>query len=193
MIVAARVRALSDLVAFIDRKALMALVAALVCLVLANVGTRLAGFTIAWADELAVYCMVWAGFVGAALMLRSRSAPAVSALSRFAPPRAAAALRISASLATALFGALVLWTSWRWFDPVGIVSAGFDVMRFEAATFNFIYTQTTPVMGLPSVCFYAVVPWFGFAALVHAATNMLEDCGLLPRADTGAAAVAGEG
>lgn len=193
MIVAARLRALSDLVAFIDRKALIALVAALVCLVLANVGTRLAGFTIAWADELAVYCMVWAGFVGGALMLRARSAPAVSALLRFAPPRAARVLRASASLAAACFGALVLWTSWRWFDPVGIAAAGFDVARFEGATFNFVYTQTTPVMGLPSVLFYAIVPWFGFAALVHAATNLLEDAGLLAPVETGDAATAGEG
>ncbi|TVR11533.1 MAG: TRAP transporter small permease [Salinarimonadaceae bacterium] len=193
MTFAARLRSLSDLVASIDRKALIALVAALLGLVLANVGTRLAGYTIAWADELAVYCMVWAGFVGAALMLRARTAPAVSALIRFTPPRAGAALRAGASLAAALFGALVIWTCWRWFDPVGIVSAGFDVTRFEAATFNFIYTQTTPVMGLPSVIFYAVLPWFGFGALVHATTNLLEDCGLLPRIDAADSAVTGEG
>ncbi|MCG6122292.1 MAG: TRAP transporter small permease subunit [Microvirga sp.] len=193
MTFAARVRSLSDLIAFIDRRAMIALVAALVVLVLANVGTRLVGHTIAWADELAVYCMVWVGFLGAALMLRARTAPAVAALLRFAPPRAAAALRVAASASTALFGALVIWTCWRWFDPVGIVAAGFDATRFEASTFNFIYTQTTPVMGLPSIIFYAVLPWFGVAALIHAATNLLEDCGVLSRAETEDGAVAEEG
>ncbi|MCC5988984.1 MAG: TRAP transporter small permease [Pararhodobacter sp.] len=176
-------RALSDAVLRLERLALMALVAALAGLVLVNVGFRAFGRTLAWADELAVLCMTLAAFVGASLMLRARIDPAVRILHEVSGPALVRALRIAVSVLSALFGLALIWLCWRWFDLPGLVAAGFDIDAYEMARFNFLYTEVTPVMGLPSFWFYLVMPWFALSLSLHALTNLAEDAGLIaPRA-----------
>lgn len=188
------IRGLSRIFAAIDRLLLMALIAAITLLVLANVGARSMGFTIAWADELAVYGMIMAGFVGASLMLRLRTAPSVTLLHEVLPERAVRILRVLIALVAIVFAGLLLWMCWLWFDPAGLAAAGFDIRRFEGATFNFIYTETTPVMGLPAAWFFAVMPWFALTVLVHAMTNLAEDAGMIaPPPEPPVADVNGEG
>jgi hypothetical protein len=65
--------------------------------VLINVSFRLFGVTLAWADELAILSMTLAAFVGASLMLRARSDPAMRLLHEVARPRPLRALRVLAS------------------------------------------------------------------------------------------------
>ncbi|MGY6567486.1 MAG: TRAP transporter small permease [Salinarimonas sp.] len=188
------IRSISRVFAAIDRALLMALIAAITLLVLANVGARSIGFTIAWADELAVYGMIIAGFVGASLMLRLRTAPSVTLLHEILPERFVRLLRILIALTAIVFAGLLLWMCWLWFDPAGFAAAGFDIRRFEGATFNFIYTETTPVMGLPAAWFFLVIPWFALTAFVHAATNLAEDAGfIVPDAPDEQAVSNGEG
>jgi len=169
----------SRLLAAVDRVLLTALIAAITLLVLANVGARSMGFTIAWADELAVYAMIMAGFVGASLMLRLRTAPSVTLLHEVLPERVVRLLRSLIALTALVFAGLLLWMCWLWFDPAGLAAAGFDIRRFEGTTFNFIYTETTPVMGLPASWFFLIMPWFALTALIHAMTNLAEDAGMI--------------
>ncbi len=173
-------RTLSDGVVRIERALLAALILALVGFVLLNVCFRLFGVTLAWADELAVMAMVWSGFVGASLMFRARIDPAVRLLHEAVGASGARALRLAVSALAAVFGIALIWMNWRWFDPVGLWSAGFDVTAFEAATFNFLYSGRTPVLVWPAFWFYLVMPWFALTLTVHALTNLAEDAGLIP-------------
>ncbi len=175
-------RRLSDGIARLERGALRVLIATVAALVLGNLVARATGAAVAWADELSVYAMILSGFVGASLMFRMRRDPAVLLLHEAVPPRVVAALRATVSAVALAFALLLGWTCWLWFDPAALVRAGFDVTVFEAATFNFIYTERTPVMGLPAVWFFAVMPWFAATLAVHALTNLAEDAGLLPPA-----------
>ncbi|MBK5927792.1 TRAP transporter small permease [Rhodobaculum claviforme] len=170
----------------IERVALMALIAAVAGLVLVNVGLRATGRTLAWADEAAILCMTLAGFVGASLMLRMRTAPAVALLHQLVPEGVARGLRALVSVVVVAFGGVLAWLCWRWLDPLALVAAGFDIAVFEAATFNFVYTETTPVMRLPKVWVFLVMPWFALSLTVHALANLAEDLGLAaPDGDVG--------
>lgn len=174
---------LSSLVAAAERLLLMALMAAIAGFVLMNVLLRGIGITIAWADEMAVYSMIVSGFVGASLMLRGRIDPAVLLAHEFVSRRGVRALRLVISAVCLGFGIVLLYTTWLWFNPVGLVRAGFDVGAFEGATFNFIYTDVTPIMGVPTFWFYLVMPWFGLTVTLHALANLMEDLGLAARPD----------
>ncbi len=188
------IRGLSRVLAAIDRFLLMALIAAITLLVLGNVGARSVGFSIAWADELAVYGMIMSGFVGASLMLRLRTAPSVTLLHEILSERVVRTLRILIALTAVVFAGLLLWMCWLWFDPAALAAAGFDIRRFEGATFNFIYTETTPVMGLPAAYFFLIMPWFALTVLVHGLTNLAEDAGMIaPLPEGSATSRSGEG
>lgn len=165
----------------IERLLLMALVAMIAILVLMNVLLRVFGVTIAWADEVGIYAMILSGFVGASLMLRARNQPAVLLLHEFVPEPVRRVLNVTVSMIASVFGVTMLWLCWRWFDPTSIAAAGFDVPTFEGATFNFIYSETTPVMSVPAFWFYMVMPWFALTITVHALANLSEDLGLTER------------
>jgi TRAP-type C4-dicarboxylate transport system permease small subunit len=165
----------------IERLLLQLLIGSIAVFVLMNVLLRMIGITIAWADELAVYTMVMSGFVGASLMLRARIDPAVLLIQEILPQHLHYVLRAVVSFVSACFGLVLCYLCWLWFNPVALISAGFDVARFEGATFNFIYTDVTPVMGVPAVLFYLILPFFAVAITVHALTNLCEDLGFLER------------
>ncbi len=174
---------LSAVLAGIERVLLSGLILAIAGLVLMNVLLRLAGITIAWADEMAVYAMILSGFVGASLMVRARIDPAVLLLHEVVSARVVRVLRGAVSVVVAGFGIGLLHLCWRWFDPVALMHAGFDIAAFEAATFNFIYTDTTPVTAIPSFWLYLIMPWFAASVTVHAFANLAEDLGLAARPD----------
>ncbi|MGY6409728.1 MAG: TRAP transporter small permease [Alkalilacustris sp.] len=179
MLPARLLRGLSGLLVRVERVLVMGLVAGIAGFVLLNVGFRLFRVTLAWADEAAVLCMVLAAFVGASLMLRMRSDPAVRLLHQMVSPAAVRVLRAVVSAVAAGFGGVLGWLCWRWFDPAGLWAAGFDIDAFEMATFNFLYTETTPILRLPFWWFWLVLPWFALTLTVHALTNLAEDTGLI--------------
>lgn len=183
MFIARAIVRLSSLVVAIERPLLGVLVASIAVFVLSNVLLRLVGITIAWADEIAIHSMILSGFVGASLMLRGRIDPAVFLLHEILPGRVVKGLRIVISVLSAGFGIVLFYLCWRWFDPLGLIAADFDVGTFEATTFNFIYTDTTPVMGASSFWFYLVMPWFAVTLTIHAAANLMEDIGVVERVD----------
>ncbi|MCC5970596.1 MAG: TRAP transporter small permease subunit [Pararhodobacter sp.] len=172
-------RRISDALTRIERLLLMVLIAGVAIFVLMNVSFRLFNITLAWADELAILSMTLAGFVGASLMLRARTDPAVLILHELAKKPVVRVLRMIISALAACFGFVLLWLCWRWFNLPGLMAAGFDVGEFEMATFNFIYTEMTPVLGLRFVWFFLIMPWFALTLSVHALTNLVEDLGLI--------------
>lgn len=183
MFLARAVLRLSSRIAAVERVILMLLIAAIATFVLSNVLLRMIGITIAWADEIAIYSMILSGFVGASLMLRGRKDPAVLLLHEVLGGRGVRMLRVTVSAVCLMFAATLAYLCWRWFDPLTLAGTGFDVGAFQGATFNFVYTDTTPVMGVPSFLFYLVMPWFAATLTVHAAANLVEDLGLLDPVD----------
>lgn len=177
----------------IERVALMLLVAGIAAFVLVNVVFRIFGVTLAWADELAVLCMTLATFVGATLMLRARTDPAVLILHELRRPGLVRGLRIAVSALAAGFGVALAWMCWRWFNLPALIAAGFDVGAFEMTTFNFLYTERTPVMGLPSWRLFLIMPWFAVSITIHALANLAEDLGLAQADSRVRSAAAGEG
>ncbi|MBQ2262965.1 MAG: TRAP transporter small permease subunit [Loktanella sp.] len=163
----------------IERIALIFLVASVAVFVLMNVGFRLFNVTIASADELAILSMTLAGFVGASLMLRARTDPAVQIVYEIASEPIVRGLRMLVSTLAAAFGLILLWLNWRWFNLPELIAAGFDVSTFEMSTFNFLYTETTPVLGLPYFWFFLVMPWFALTLSIHALANLAEDLRLI--------------
>lgn len=184
---------LSALFTRIERVALMLLVAGIAAFVLVNVIFRAFGVTLAWADELAVVCMTLAAFVGAALMLRARTDPAVLILHELRRPGLVRVLRVTVSALAAGFGVALAWMCWRWFNLPGLIAAGFDVGAFEMTTFNFLYTERTPILGLPSWRLFLIMPWFAVSITVHALANLAEDLGLAQADSRVRSAAAGEG
>ena len=187
------IHGLSAVLTRIERVALMLLVAGIGAFVLVNVVFRMFGVTLAWADELAVLSMTLAAFVGAALMLRARTDPAVLLLYELGRPGLVRGLRIVVSALAAAFGAALVWLCWRWFNLPGLVAAGFDVGTFEMTTFNFLYTERTPILGLPTWRLFLIMPWFAVSITVHALANLAEDLGLVQAAQRARSAAAGEG
>lgn len=172
-------RRLSDALLLIERPLLMLTTAVVAVLVLMNVTFRLFGVTLAWADELAVLAMTLGGFIGASLMLRARIDPAVLILHDLLPGPFVRVLRVVVSVLAASFGLILFWLCWRWFNLPELAAAGFDVSAFEMSTFNFLYTELTPVLGWRYVWFFLVMPWFSLTLCVHALTNLVEDLGLI--------------
>ncbi len=172
-------RFFSDALIRIERLLLIVFIAFVALFVLMNVTFRLFNITLAWADELAILSMTLAGFIGASLMLRARTDPAVLILHEMAGKPVVRALRIVISFLAAGFGVVLFWLCWRWFNLPELFSTGFDIGAFEMTTFNFLYTEQTPVLGWPYFWFFLIMPWFAFTVTVHALTNLAEDLGLI--------------
>jgi TRAP-type C4-dicarboxylate transport system permease small subunit len=160
------------------------LAAALVLLILLNVVTRAAGAAIFWVDELAIYTMVWMSLIGASAMLRMRVGVAVTLVTDLLPPKVRrAVMRLVDAILLGLAVTLLI-LCWRWYDPVALVQSGFDLDKFAASTFKFIYTEPTNTIGIQKFWVWLAVPLMAAAMTIHAAANLLE--GPLERTDSDA-------
>jgi TRAP-type C4-dicarboxylate transport system permease small subunit len=72
------------------------------------------------------------------------------------------------------FCAFMIWLAWIWYDPPGIVAAGFDPDTFSGTTFNFIYDEPTTTVGIQKFWIWLVMPWFALTCTIHAAANLLD-------------------
>lgn len=178
---AAAIRLSEGLLA-IERRAVAILMALLSGAILLNIATRYLGSPIYWIDEFAVYCMVWLTFIGASVMTRLRLDFAVTMLTERLSPRCAALAKIIATGLVLLFAIALLVMCWLWFDPAGIAAAGFDAREYAGASFNFVYTERTQTLSWPTWVLYLILPIFALSMTVHAFANLLEDAGIVPRA-----------
>jgi TRAP-type C4-dicarboxylate transport system permease small subunit len=157
-----------------EKRLISMLAAALVLLILLNIVTRSFGAAIFWVDELAIYTMIWMALIGASVMVRLRLGIAVTLFSDLLPtgPRRALARGVDALLLGFALALLVL--CWQWYDPIGVVRAGFDLDRFAAETFKFIYTEPTSTIGIPKYWVWLAVPLMAVAMSIHAIANLIE-------------------
>ena len=95
---------------------------------------------ISWAEELALYLMVWIVFVGGSVAVRSRGHMAIDLLPLVLSPGNRRRLAIFVALLTLAFFAVFFWYS------------GQHVLRIQSSG------QTTPVMGAPMWLTYLALP-----------------------------------
>jgi TRAP-type C4-dicarboxylate transport system permease small subunit len=119
----------------------------LTALILLNVVTRYSGMPLYWVDEAAVYTVVWLTFIGASVMTRLRLDFAVTMLTDKLSPRNARRAKVIATVGVLFFSLALFAMCWRWMDPIGIASKGFDAKEYAAESFNFLY-RTHPDAGV---------------------------------------------
>ena len=141
-------------------------------LLLANTATRAFGKPVIWIDELAIYAMIWAGFLGASAGLATNTHIAVTLLPDFlgAKGRWWSSVFIHAVL-TAFFVifAVILW---RWFSPLELARAE-SLAAFSAKTFNYMYSEPAMTMPVPKYLFWLVLPLFCLSAFFHCLSNLM--------------------
>lgn len=143
-------------------------------LILLNVVTRNAGAAIYWVDEAAIYAMVWMTFLGASAAIHYGQSVAITVLTDVLPEPGQ---RIAAKLVDLLvfiFAVSMLWFCWRWFLPLEILRADFDVVAFQGNTFNFVYAEPTSTLGIPKWPVWMVMWLFAFGATLHSTACLLD-------------------
>jgi TRAP-type C4-dicarboxylate transport system permease small subunit len=152
----------------------MFLSAALTCLIVLNIVTRALGSAIFWVDELAIYVMIWMAFIGASVMVRLRMGVAVTLVTDLLPPGLQRAISRFVDAILLGFAVALLVLCWLWYDPVALIRSGFDLDRFAADTFKFIYTEPTSTIGIQKFWVWLAVPVMSVAMTLHALANLLE-------------------
>lgn len=154
------------------------LLAGIFLLLLTNVVTRSLNTPTIWIDELAVYLMIWAGFLGAAVGIAKRDHIAVSLLPDLFLGKAGALFALA--IDTVLLAFLIAFTVilWLWFDPIGLWQAG-SAEALAAKTFNFLYQEPTTTLDMPKIWFWLILPIFACGALIHAGFNLAASAGRL--------------
>ena len=130
----------------VNRWALIVMLAAMSCIIMANVALRhLTGDSLIWAEEVARHLMVWMTFLGAGLVLRFGGHIAIENLHNVLPLAAARVLRAVIAAALLAFFVVMCWQG---------------VVYMQAMSF-----QTTPATGIPFMYVYLGMP-VGFVLLI---------------------------
>lgn len=173
---------LSERLLRLERYAVAILMTLLSGAILLNVVTRYLGAPIYWIDEFAVYCMVWLTFFGASAMTRLRLDFAVTMMTERLSQRMRDLCGVLATGMVMVFSLSLVAMCWFWLDPVGIASAGFDARAFSGSTFNFVYTERTQTLNWPTWVLYLILPVFALSVTIHGLANLLEDMGVVEKA-----------
>lgn len=118
------------------------MMAVMFVLVFTNVVTRYGfGFSIAWAEEVASFLMIWVTFLGAGLALREGRHVAIDLLQDRLPERARRALRLALALVILAFLALLAW-----------LGVQFVLFGWRSVTFVTQIPRGIPYLAVPLGC-----------------------------------------
>lgn len=162
-------------IAKLERWMLIILACSVTLLILLNVVTRSVDLAIYWVDELAIYAMVWLVMIGASTITRTRQGISVTLLEGVVGPRVWSFMLRMVDIIILLFSATLIWLSWIWYDPLTLMSYGFDTSEFSGNTFNFIYDEPTLTIGVPKYIVWLVMPLTAVSMTIHAANNLFSD------------------
>lgn len=167
------IQTLSNGLGWCERGLMRALVLALPLMILVNVTGRALKMPIFWLDELAVLTMVWLAMIGLSATLKSRDAVAVTLLHDAVSPTLRRGLQCISDVLVLVFAVAMLVLCYLWFDPLLLISTGFDFQAFAAQSFNFIYEEPTATLGIAKVWFWLILPLVALSSSVHALANLL--------------------
>ena len=143
-------------------------------LILLNVITRSMRMALYWVDEAAIYAMVLMTFLAASAAIERRESISITLIMDLMRPRVQAMFWLFVDLITALAAVLLVWFTWRWFDPVTLAQVGFDFRAFQGETFNFIYAEPTSTLGIRKFWVWLIMPVFTLGFLLHATSNLVK-------------------
>lgn len=168
-----RLRAISRRIAAVEALVAGLLILAIFCLLMGNVVSRAIARPLIWSDELAIYLMACAAFVGASVGLAHRQHIAVTLLPDLLSLRNAHRLAIVVDVILLAFFVVLAVLLWRWFDPVGVLRAE-SLEAYSMQTFNFMWQEPTVTLGMRKVWFWMVLPVFCLTGGLHVAGSLVE-------------------
>lgn len=171
---------LSDWIARVEALVLKVLVAAVLALMVLNVGSRAINWSLYWVDELAINLMVVFAFVGSSLMFAQRRNFAVTLVSDAVSDVARRRMSIVVHCVNLGFALFLAYAAWVWFDPVTLVKSNFDLQVFFQTTFNSVYQEVTNTIGVRRLWFFLVMPLFAITLAIHSAAWLLRDLYAIP-------------
>lgn len=157
----------------LERFMLILLASLVSLLVLLNVVTRSLNYAIYWFDELAIYAMIWLVMIGASVTTKRRMGIRVTLLEEMVGESMWNAMLLIVDIIILLFGLLLIWLAWMWYDPFTFMAFGFDRDTFSAGTFNYIYDEPTLTIGVPKFLVWLVMPFTAITMSIHAAANLV--------------------
>ena len=166
-------KSLSTALAKIELKIAGALVAVMTFLIVLNVVTRAANMALFWIDEAAIYTMIWAVFLGAAVLLHRREAVSVTLLKDVASHKFKKTFDVIYDGSILIFSLLLLYFCWSWYRPDVLISVDFDFQEFSMATMNFIYQDITNTLRIPKYLVWLIIPYFALSCFIHSLANIL--------------------
>jgi TRAP-type C4-dicarboxylate transport system permease small subunit len=169
-----RISRLSNAVLRVEKRVVTLLAALLVVLILLNIVTRAVGAALFWADELAIYTMIWMTLIGASAMVRMRSGVAVTLVTDVLPLHIRRIVDRIADAVLLSFAVALLLLCWQWYDPVALIESGFDLDAFAQETFKFVYVEPTSTLAIRKFWVWLAVPLMAAAMTIHAVANLLE-------------------
>lgn len=168
-----RLRSISRNLAAVEAWVAGLLIAAIFGLLMGNVISRAIGRPLIWSDELAIYLMACAAFVGASVGLAHRQHIAVTLLPDMLSAQNARLLAIVVDMTLLVFFVVFAVLLWRWFDPVGVLMAE-SLEAYSMQTFNFMWQEPTVTLGVRKVWFWMVLPVFCLTGGLHVAASLVE-------------------
>ena len=156
-----------------------------VVLLFMNVAMRAAGAPIFWGDEAMVSLMGgMAAFATSALIAEGGHAK-VDLLHPFLSPKSRFWLERFCAFATLVFSVTLVWLSWRLFDPVSMIKAGFNIKEFVSMTRNFAYREPTNTLGIARFWTWIPLSIAALGMVVHSLAWLLssQSAGAASRVD----------
>ena len=118
-----------------NKWALVLLLAAMSCIVFANVSLRfLTNFSITWSEEVARYLMIWMTFIGAGLALRFGAHVAIANFQEMLPTSAQRLMRGAVALLLFVFCLIMVWMGYDYMSRMR-----FQVTPATRVSFSYIY------------------------------------------------------
>ncbi len=148
------------------------LIAVLFAVVLCNLAFRTAGNALYWADEAAVYLMIWSALIGASLSVKRRSGISVRLLHEYLPSPGVHFLDRLVDTLVLICALVLLLVSWLWYDPVLLVRSGFDITEFKNVSYNFIYHEPSVSLAIQKFWLWLIMPITAITMSIHAGSNL---------------------
>ena len=136
--------------------------------------SRSLGWALYWADELAIYLMIWAVLVGASISVKLRTGIAVRLLHDFLPERGTRLVDMMVDTLVLACALSLLVFSWIWYDPALLIASGFDIGAFKTASYNFIYHEPTVTLGIRKFWLWLIMPVISVTMTIHSVSNLLQ-------------------
>lgn len=152
-----RAMAASHWLARVEMLICQALIVGFAGLLLVNVLMRyLLGAPIYYAEELAVYTLIWMAFLAISVTIARSDMIALTFLSDHAPPPLKFVLQLIVSGLVLAMCVVMAWVSWRWINS--------SAVAYEQAL----------TLGTVKWPFYSIIPIFFSLATLHMVANLLD-------------------